>query len=603
MLSSTSSASNSPHKFSFFSRPKTTSLTTPRVVVTTRVVTVQRPAVTPKPVAPTSAAPPKAHSVAQETPAPKISTTKTQKRKRPAQDSDADARPSVAKRARGRVAHAPTPSPSTDSSRSSTRERSSLTPGASSASSSRASTRFRTSPPTSEALYRSSRSRSVSVLANIDQPIERDCYLNETHASEEGFMSCELVVESLMKSYKAFFKNPEDPTDTSFEPHPTDYPVAELEFPNTGASERYILLAPKDKDHYNPIMCLEKSLYTIIDNYLTPEQQALFGTTYSDIAPPSPNPLDNSSPRVNHLRNLQRAIHKRDGPLFVATLNDINALLRTFKYPPLPADIFEPPAPNALREAVRTWQPTGMPTPVVHRIIDETYQRTVGPRTHELTRYAAFSSTVYGELMPTLVSDIIRLARLRPGSLLVDLGSGVGNIVLQAALQSGCDAFGVEVMPAPASIAREQLEQMRMRARMWGVAMGKVELEEGDMLESKRVSELMSKADVVLINNKVFSESLNEAIRPKFLDLKEGALVVSLKPFVAGSALNARLTERNIDDISAIFDVSEQPYHSGAVSWGSGSGSYYVHRVDREGYKAIRERFESQRSRSVRSRR
>jgi hypothetical protein len=38
--------------------------------------------------------------------------------------------------------------------------------------------------------------------------------------------------------------------------------------------------------------------------------------------------------------------------------------------------------------------------------------------------------------------------------------------------------------------------------------------------------------------------SVNEALRPKFLDLKEGAIVISLAPFV--SSLNARVTERNV---------------------------------------------------------
>lgn len=82
------------------------------------------------------------------------------------------------------------------------------------------------------------------------------------------------------------FRNLDDPNDISFKPHPTDYPVAELEYPNNGAVERcvrqcngisqtqerrtdsyfrFILLAPKDKDHYNPIMDLEKSLYTIVE--------------------------------------------------------------------------------------------------------------------------------------------------------------------------------------------------------------------------------------------------------------------------------------------------------------------------------------------------
>ncbi|SRR5258708_7292377 len=36
------------------------------------------------------------------------------------------------------------------------------------------------------------------------------------------------------------FKNPNDPHDRSFDPHPTDYPVGELEFPNSGATERYV---------------------------------------------------------------------------------------------------------------------------------------------------------------------------------------------------------------------------------------------------------------------------------------------------------------------------------------------------------------------------
>ena len=87
--------------------------------------------------------------------------------------------------------------------------------------------------------------------------------------------------------------------------------------------------------------------------------------------------------------------------------------------------------------------------------------------------------------------------------------------------------------------------------------------------------------------------TVNEAIRPKLLDLKEGALVISLAHFVPP---NARLTERNIDDISAIFDVQEHKYRQGYVSWHVESGSFYVHRVDREAYAEIRARFESGRA-------
>jgi len=189
------------------------------------------------------------------------------------------------------------------------------------------------------------------------------------------------------------------------------------------------------------------------------------------------------------------------------TMASINAILRVLKYPPLPDDPLLPPGGNALKEYVKQWSPSGMPKDIGLRLIEETYQRCVGPQVHTLRNYEAFSSETYGELMPSLVSDIIRHTGLGEDSLFLDLGCGVGNVVLQASLQTGCRSFGVEIMPAPATMAREQLEQLKIRARMWGVSMGEVELEEGDLLKSERVAKLMSEADVVLINNKVFKES------------------------------------------------------------------------------------------------
>ena len=314
-------------------------------------------------------------------------------------------------------------------------------------------------------------------------------------------------------------------------------------------SSSFVLLTPKDKDHYDPILCLKQSLLTIIErlsayallvgnisnispfaDYLTPEQRLLFGTLPNnnflldddDHPTRSSTPSNGDSqtfrlprlacleahpPSVNYLKTLQRAINKQDGPLFMKTMTSINAILRVLKYPPLPDDPLLPPGENSLKENVKSWSSTGMPKDVGLRLIEETYQRCVGPQVHTLRNYEAFSSETYGELMPSLVSDIIRHTGLRKDSLFLDLGCGVGNVVLQASLQTGCRSFGVEIMPTPAGMARNQLEQLKTRARMWGVNIGEVELEEGDMLKSERVAKLMSEADVVLINNKVFKES------------------------------------------------------------------------------------------------
>ncbi|KAL0950585.1 hypothetical protein HGRIS_007377 [Hohenbuehelia grisea] len=561
---------------SFFSTSRSSkpvASTVSTVVVTTRIA--RRPA--PTPIALT--APP------DSSPAPAAAPSR--KRKSPST-------PSLASAALSRDVKRLRATPSGDK----PRKRVASSSKSSSKSSSRASSRQNTQAPSPEPIYRSCRSRSTSLFPNPDQastPINRAWLTDADGAAGSRYASSEAVVKRLMRTYKAYFTNPSDPNDKSFEPHPTDYPVAELEYPNSNATERFVLLAPKDKDHYNPILCLEKTLYTMIECYLTPEQQSLFGSIPNDSLveapspPPSPSPSPPNSyastssssssrsnaslssltslsssgsrphtpsplkPQVNYLRALQRAIHIRDGPLFVMTLSAINSLLRMLKYPKLPFDPFSSTPRNAFLDTVDSWATngTGLPQKVLFRIIEENYQRSVGPHVASLKNYEAFSSTVYGELMPSFVHEMIRQVGLKEDSLFLDLGSGVGNVVLQASFETGCRSFGVELMPAPATVAQKQLEQFKIRCRMWGLKLGEVELEQGDMLTSQRVTELLPKADVVLVDNKVFEESLNMALRPKFLDLKEGAIVVSLSPFVP--TLNARMTERNVSLVCCLI--------------------------------------------------
>ncbi|KAF8198985.1 histone-lysine N-methyltransferase [Pholiota molesta] len=494
----------------------------------------------------------------------------------------------------------------------------------SSKNSSRAASRHNTLPPSPEPIYRSSRSRSTSLFpaSETETPKtkkHRRWATDEDGTPGESHLSSEMVVKRLMKSYKTFFRNPNDPTDKTFDPHPTDYPVVELEYPNSGACERFILLAPKDKDHYNPIMDLERSLYTIVECYVPREHQAIFGpiptATLSDVVspPPSPSPsppcsnASSSSVSSHYSRsssNSSLTSLSSTSSSAVDRLPLLRAIQRAIHLQDVPEDLFGPMPRNPLMTTVESWTESheGLPDKVLMRIIEENYQRTVGPNVPSLKQYEAFSSTVYGELMPSLSYEMLNITGLNENSLFLDLGSGVGNIVTQASLQTGCKSYGIELMPHPARVARDMVAQMKIRCRMWGVRIGEMELEEGNMLESRRVDELIARADVVLVDNKVFEESLNEALRPKFLDLKEGATVISLSPFV--SSINARLTKRNVDDISAIFDVTEKPYHSGSVSWGNNGGYYYLHKVDREGYAKIKERFEMMhtRTRSSRSR-
>ncbi|KAF8525244.1 DOT1-domain-containing protein [Hysterangium stoloniferum] len=460
----------------------------------------------------------------------------------------------------------------------------------------------------------SARSRSTTEFGSLEDIIPREC--STTHDGWfTDIISAETVVKKLMHSYKSYFKNPDDPTDKSFEPHPINFPFVELEYPNTNARERFPLLVPKDEDHYSPVKEVKKSLFTIIETYLSPSQAALFGTPPgqlrpSDFTPPKSDSLVSSSPGRSKsrpssrsvspvppsndlLRTLVWANNQRDGPLFVSTFQKISELLRAIKKGEYDEDGFRVDAdtddqmgdrpqlrptsdPNPMRKLFQSWK--GVSPVIWKTIVDETYQRAVGPNIPLLRKYQAWSSEAYGELETDFVSDIVHYVGLTPSSNFFDMGSGVGTVVLQAALQAGCTASGIEKSPNPAAIAKDHLPQFQKRCRMWGVEPGDLELLEGDFTDDHRVMEKMKNADLVLCNNYAFTEPLNQALLHHFLDMKEGAVVISLRSFVPP---DFRLTDRTINSPAAILRVEERSFRAGSVSWMPRAGVYFINTIDR----------------------
>ena len=97
------------------------------------------------------------------------------------------------------------------------------------------------------------------------------------------------------------------------------------------------------------------------------------------------------------------------------------------------------------------------------------------------------------------MSKIIDQTNLGPDSLFVDLGSGVGNCVLQAALQAGCKSYGFELLPVPSHCARLQVEEIKKRWAMWGlVGNPELEVHECDFRFNPDVTKRLHKADVVV---------------------------------------------------------------------------------------------------------
>lgn len=107
-----------------------------------------------------------------------------------------------------------------------------------------------------------------------------------------------------------------------------------------------------------------------------------------------------------------------------------------------------------------------------------------------------------------LVDRMLDMAKVGPGDIHFDLGSGDGRTVITAA-RRGATAFGVEFNPNMVKLARENAKKAGITATFI----------EGDLFKAD-----ISKATVITL---FLLPDINLRLRPKILDLKPGTRVVS----------------------------------------------------------------------------
>jgi H3 lysine-79-specific histone-lysine N-methyltransferase len=255
-------------------------------------------------------------------------------------------------------------------------------------------------------------------------------------------------------------------------------------------------------------------------------------------------------------RRLEKSKNTRDGQGFKAALAEYNdQLLALQKKGVIAKNI------DAMR---------GVPRELVHFILGQVYDRTVAPKVELLRRYDNGTDNIYGELLHPFVSDIFDRTKLSSGMVFVDLGSGVGNVTLQAALERGCESWGCEMMDNACNLAEAQKKEFAARCRLWGIAPGKVHLERGDFRKSERTLAALKRADVVLVNNQAFTSQLNDHLVNMFLDLKIGCKIVSLKTFVHDN----KIAENDV--ASSILEVEHLTYPENYVSWTGAPGTFCI---------------------------
>ncbi|ODH32328.1 histone-lysine N-methyltransferase, H3 lysine-79 specific [Paracoccidioides brasiliensis] len=326
-----------------------------------------------------------------------------------------------------------------------------------------------------------------------------------------------------------------------------------LQYPGTSQGEEYQLVVPRDKDGFKPLDDIVHVVDIVSQNYIAEEYIHLF---------------TNETSGIN--RRFRRALAHASETEFKEAVDEYNETI------------------NFLRTngsiAKHLDKAHTIPLPLVERILTQTYARTVSPRVESLRQYENGTDNVYGELLPRFISDIFKQTKLKSSQVFVDLGSGVGNVVLQAALEVGCESWGCEVMQNACDVAEMQAREFEARCRLWGLAVGAVRLIRGSFLTQQSIIETLHRTDVVLINNQAFTPQLNNEIINHFLYMKEGCQIVSLKSFVPAGH---RIQARNLNSPINLLSVQQKNYWSDSVSWTNAGGTYFIATKDSSRLKAF----------------
>ena len=113
---------------------------------------------------------------------------------------------------------------------------------------------------------------------------------------------------------------------------------------------------------------------------------------------------------------------------------------------------------------------------------------------------------------PETVEEMLRLAKIKKGDVLYDLGSGDGRIPIRAAQEYGIRAVGIDIDPKMIDVAKEAALQA-------GVS-DKVRFRNEDLFQAD-----IRDATIVTL---YLSNSLNLKLRPKLLrDLRPGTRIIS----------------------------------------------------------------------------
>lgn len=250
---------------------------------------------------------------------------------------------------------------------------------------------------------------------------------------------------------------------------------------------------------------------------------------------------------------------------------------------------------KAIDSVSKLWKGTSVrketrPTlPLLRHILHKVYNQSVDDP-DRLNSYEPFSPQVYGETSFDFIAQMIEETDFDEDTIFVDLGSGVGQVILQvAAMTTVKQCIGIEKAETPCVYAERMDENFRFWMRWYGKSYSDYKLIRGDFLSDKN-RHYIETASIVFANNYTFGPTVDHQLKGVFQEMSDGSRIISSRAFCH---LQFRITDRTLSDIGAMMHVREVQPKKGSVSWTDKPVSYYLHCIDRT---KLQRYFESKKS-------
>ncbi len=147
--------------------------------------------------------------------------------------------------------------------------------------------------------------------------------------------------------------------------------------------------------------------------------------------------------------------------------NEYNKSISIFKKSKKLNDLFNKRASNNLIKYIMYF--------IYNKVVDDP---------EKLNQYEPFSSQVYGETSFDIINQMLERFNLGENDIFIDLGSGIGNVVLQVAALCSCKlSFGVEKATWPSKYAVAMSQEFKSVMLWFGKCFSKFQLYNGDFLK------------------------------------------------------------------------------------------------------------------------